>query len=271
MTTKLDLQVPVSKRDHLRGPADARVTLVEYGDFDCPYCQAAQPAIRALLKHFGPDLRFAFRQNPLGDLHQHARVAAQAAEAATLQGKFWAMYDRLFSHPKELDEASLARHAAALGLEPGRFADDLHSPAVLAHIREDEVGGLRSGVIGTPTFFIDGVHFRDKPDFETLERAIEARLEHAGPARKAPIRRRDGSGHLDPKYRAKLLAASGHAREPGDDHAFLTGARSSDAFAEKLGEENGGPFLETSGSTEFAHGTDASNIAGATREPFPRT
>src|SRR5689334_4945172 len=142
------------------------------------------------------------------------------------------MYDRLFSHPKELDEASLARHAAALGLEPGRFAEDLHAQAVLARVREDEVGGLRSGVIGTPTFFIDGMRFRDKPDFETLEHAIEARLAHAGAARKAPVRRRDGSGHLDPKYRAKLLASSGHAREPGDDQAFLTKARSADALAE---------------------------------------
>ncbi len=295
MSKKSELAVEVSDRDHVLGAPSALTTLVEYGDFDCPYCQAAAPVVPKLLKHFAGALRFVFRHNPLGDLHPHARIAAQAAEAAALQGKFWPMHERLFAHPHALDEASLVAHAAAIGLDAARFAADLHSHALLQRIREDEAGGLRSGVVGTPTFFINGVHFRDKPDYDTLLQAITAL--HAAPhkhEKHVEIQRRDGSGHLDPSYRAKLLAESGSSHEVGDDRAFINTAHSRDALAEGLGEEfvetatsgqdegeeiqdqivteeSGGPFVETDGGTEFAHGTDASNIKGATREPFPKT
>jgi len=294
----MDLKKAVSKRDHVRGGEHASVTLVEYGDFDCPFCAEAYPVVKALLARFGQDLRFVFRHNPRGELHPNAHVAAEAAEAAALHGKFWKMHDALFEHAKALDRASLGRYARELGLDVTRFEAELGAPAVKARVKADEVGGLESGVVGTPTFFIDGKHFRDKPDFDSLAAAIEAELahhasrKHAAPAHE--IRRRDGSGHLDPAYEAALLAETGHARTRDDARAFLGRARSSEGLSEQLGEEfvetvtgaqdegeevfnqvvpeeAGGPFVETSGNTEFAHGTDASNIKGATREPFPKT
>jgi protein-disulfide isomerase len=294
----VDLSQDVAARDHVRGEASATVTLLEYGDFDCPYCAAAHPVVRALETHFGAALRFVFRHNPRGELHAHAQIAARAAEAAALQGRFWEMHDRLFEKHDAHDEAALVAHAAALGLDGERFALDLHSPAVLARVREDEVSGLRSGVVGTPTFFVDGQHFHDGPDFETLSRVIVQRIARVSPAEAARLSPRsphvDGSGHMDPQYRARLLAESGKLAEPSDERAFLRGPRAADAFAEALGEEfvetatsgedeaedvfnqevaedAGGPFVETSGRKEFAHGTDASNIPGATREPFPKT
>jgi len=297
LSKKVDLAAEVTERDHVRGEANAAVTLLEYGDFDCPHCAAAHPVVRALETHFGAALRFVFRHNPRGELHAHAQIAARAAEAAALQHHFWEMHDRLFEKHGEHDEAQLVAHAAALGLDAGRFAVDLHAAAVLARVREDEVSGLRSGVVGTPTFFVDGRHFRDRPDFETLARVIEHELARSGrhaPTAAPTFRRVDGSGHLDPRYRARLLAESGKTAEEGEGRAFLGGPRSPDAFAEALGEEfvqtatsgedeaedvfnqevaedAGGPFVETTGRTEFAHGTDASNIPGATREPFPKT
>ena len=298
ISKKVELTAAVTERDHVRGEPSAAVTLVEYGDFDCPYCAEAHPVVRALERHFGPALRIVFRHNPRGEAHRHAQIAARAAEAAALQGRFWEMHDRLFEKRDEHDEAALVAHAAALGLDAARFAADLHAPSVLARVREDEVSGLRSGVVGTPTFFVNGRHFRDRPDFDTLARVIERELTrashpHEKPA-KAAFRRVDGSGHLDPEYRARLLAESGKRGESGAEHAFVGGPHTKDAFAEALGEEfvetatsgedeaedvfnqdvaedEGGPFVETSGSTEFAHGTDASNIPGATREPFPKT
>jgi protein-disulfide isomerase len=173
----MDLHVPVSARDHVRGAPHGRLTLVEYGDFDCPFCAEAYPVVRALLEQFDHQLRFVFRHNPRGELHPHARLAAQAAEAAALQGQFWPMHDLLFEHTGALEEPALLGYAHTLELERGKFEADLHSPAVRERVREDEVGGLRSGVIGTPTFFINGAHFRDKPDRATLGGALEALIQ----------------------------------------------------------------------------------------------
>jgi protein-disulfide isomerase len=179
---KSDLLVPVSERDHVRGPAAAVHSLVEYGDFDCPFCRGAYPIVRELLSRFTADVRFVFRYNPRGDLHEHALVAARAAEAAALHGRFWEMHDRLFEHPHALTEQDMPAHAAAIGLDAAAFEVDFHSARVLERVREDEVGGLRSGVIGTPTFFVDGRHFRDKPDMPTLTQALLAAgaKEHRG-------------------------------------------------------------------------------------------
>jgi protein-disulfide isomerase len=173
----MDLHVHVSARDHVRGAPHGRVTLVEYGDFDCPFCAEAYPVVRALLEQFDKQLRFVFRHNPRGEEHPHARLAAQAAEAAALQGQFWPMHDLLFEHTGALEEQALSRYALSLGLERSKFEADLRSPEVRARVREDEVGGLRSGVIGTPTFFINGMHFRDKPDLATLGSALEALIQ----------------------------------------------------------------------------------------------
>ena len=176
ISQRAELKPPVSELDHARGGAHALVTLVEYGDFDCSYCQQAYPVVRAAERHFGQRLRFAFRHNPRGDLHEHAMIAAKAAEAAALQGSFWMMFDRLLRRPGALDERALIAHAVALGLDAARFAADLHSAGVLARIRQDQVSGLRSVVIGTPAFFIDGHHFLGRPDFVTFIQAIDARL-----------------------------------------------------------------------------------------------
>jgi NhaA family Na+:H+ antiporter len=172
----MDLHVPITERDHVRGAPNAPVVLVEYGDFDCPFCVQAYSVVRELLQRFDTKLGFVFRHNPRGELHPHARLAAQAAEAAALHGQFWPMHDLLFEHPKALEEADLMGYAASLGLDREAFAKDLHAASVRARVREDEVGGLHSAVVGTPTFFVNGTHFRDKPDAETLGAAIAAAL-----------------------------------------------------------------------------------------------
>lgn len=167
------LTPPVSSRDHARGGGASAVTLVEYGDFDCPYCADAYPILRALMLRFDSRLRFVFRHDPRTDLHPNALVAARASEAAALQGAFWRMHDRLFERRGALDEATLLEHALALRLDATRFMADLHDSHVLARVRADQVGALRSGVLGAPTYFIEGHHFWGLSDFETLSRAIQ--------------------------------------------------------------------------------------------------
>ena len=169
-----DLKVAVTDTDHQIGSAAAAVTLVEYGDFGCRFCGEAHPVVKALRVRFGPSLRFVFRHNPRGELHEHARLAAEASEAAAVQGNFWGMEEILFAHPKSLEEADLLGYAAALGLDVQKFAADLHSPAVAKRVRDDEVGGAHSNIITTPTFFINGARFHDTPDLETLAAAISA-------------------------------------------------------------------------------------------------
>lgn len=170
------LAVGISTNDHVRGPATATVSLVEYGDFSCPFCAAAYPVVRDLLLHYRSVLRFVFRHNPRGELHEGANWAARAAEAAGLQGRFWPMHDLMFERGTPTGEAELFGYAALLGLDAERFALDLASSAVARRVRTDEEGGLRSGVIGTPTFFLNGYHFRDKPDLDTLFRAVGTTL-----------------------------------------------------------------------------------------------
>jgi protein-disulfide isomerase len=170
------LAIPVSTRDHVRGLQTAPATLLAYGDFACRYCAQAHPVVRELLLKYRTTLRFVFRHNPRGDLHEGARLAAHAAEAAGVQGQFWAMHDMLFERREPISEQRVAGYAALLELDVSRFYADLHSTEIATRVREDEIGGLRSGVISTPTFFINGRHFRDKPDLETLSMAIAFRL-----------------------------------------------------------------------------------------------
>jgi protein-disulfide isomerase len=168
------LVFPVSMRDHVRGHDDAPVTLIEYGDFACPYCADAYPVVRRLLLSQSGRLRFVFRHNPRGELHEGAHLGALAAEAAGFQGQFWPMHDLLFQRTDRICERGMVSYARRLGLDIEQFQVDLHSRAVAARVREDQIAGLRSGVIGTPTFFLNAQHFRDKPDFDGLSRAIEA-------------------------------------------------------------------------------------------------
>jgi len=166
---------PVGVRDHVRGHDDSPITLVEYADFACPYCAHAYPIVRRLLLSHSGTLRFVFRHNPRGELHEGAHLGALAAEAAGFQAQFWPMHDLLFQRQDRICERTVVSYARSLGLDVDQFQVDLHSRAVVARVREDQIGGLRSGVIGTPAFFLNAQHFRDKPDFDGLSRAIEAK------------------------------------------------------------------------------------------------
>jgi uncharacterized OsmC-like protein/predicted DsbA family dithiol-disulfide isomerase len=154
----------VSERDHVRGAAQALVTVVEYGDFACPHCAEAHGLVARMLDHFGADVRFVFRANPRSHLFPHAELAAQAAEAAGAQGKYWEMHDLLFQGQATLSEAEVRQHAGRLGLDLDRFERELaagtHRPAV----REQEISGWHSHVLSTPTFFINDVRLEDAPD-----------------------------------------------------------------------------------------------------------
>ncbi|WSZ80174.1 Na+/H+ antiporter NhaA [Micromonospora sp. NBC_00860] len=171
MTELIDLTPAVDeKQDHVRGPADASVTLVQYGDFQCPYCGKAEPVIRQLLGD--ADLRFVWRHLPLSDVHPHARLAAEATEAAAAQGQFWQMHDLLLDHQGELDVTALIKYADDLGLDQKRFHDDLTSHAHAARIDSDIESADNSGVSGTPTFFINGRRHYGAYDITALTAAI---------------------------------------------------------------------------------------------------
>lgn len=167
------LTVPVGEGDHVRGPASAPVTLVEYGDFECPYTRRARPVVERLGREFGDELRFAFRNFPLTGIHPHAQAAAEAAEAAGSQGRFWQMHDLLFANQRHLEGEDLKRYASELGLDPERFGRDLAEGVHAHRVREDFEGGLESGVQGTPTFYINGVRHEGSYDLETLRATIE--------------------------------------------------------------------------------------------------
>lgn len=150
------LTPPVSERDHATGPEDAPVTLVEYGDYECPYCGMAYLVVKSAQRDLGEQLRFVFRNFPLAEAHPHARLAAEAAEAAAAQGKFWETHDVLFEHQDALEAEDLVGYAKSLGLELAQFARDLKDPKYTKRVRDDFRSGVRSGVNGTPTFFING-------------------------------------------------------------------------------------------------------------------
>jgi Na+/H+ antiporter NhaA len=170
---QIDLQEPVDpSRDHIRGPHDAPVTLLEYGDFECPYCGQAESAIRLLLAEFEDDLRYVFRHLPLTDVHPHTQEAAEAAEAAGAQGAFWEMHDTLFDHREQLEPDQLREHAQRLGLDGERFADELRRRVYAARVDEDVESADRSGVAGTPTFFVNGRRHHGAYDEATLAAAV---------------------------------------------------------------------------------------------------
>jgi protein-disulfide isomerase len=170
------LTVPVSERDHVLGPATAPVTLVEYGDYECPYCGAAHRSLEQVLGVMGNDLRFAFRHFPLSQIHPHAYQAAEAAEAAGAQGRFWEMHDLLFEHQDRLGLRDLIAYAGALDLDLERFVTDLRGHAYAGRLREDFLSGVRSGVNGTPTFFVNGIRHDGGYDPEALLDALRREL-----------------------------------------------------------------------------------------------
>lgn len=176
MTTNADEQLaqPATDRDHIMGPSDAPVTLVEYGDFECSYCGQAYVEVKTLKERLGDRLRFVFRNFPLPESHPHAIHAAEAAEAAGKQGKYWDMFDLLYTHQSALDDAHLVDYARTLSLDVDAFRRELSDDDELPVIEEDVESGLESGVQGTPTFFINGQMYEGPFDADSLQEAISS-------------------------------------------------------------------------------------------------
>ena len=171
-----DLFIPIAANEHALGPPDAPVTLVEYGDYECPDCFNAMPVVNELRQRLGDKLRFVFRHFPISSIHPRASVAAMAAEAAGAQGKFWEMHDALFRHQKDLIDLDLPHLALSLGLELYKFEREMESNAWSRRVRDHFDGGEKSGVRGTPTFFINGQRYRGKITVDAMLAAIESQL-----------------------------------------------------------------------------------------------
>jgi NhaA family Na+:H+ antiporter len=170
------LDPPLGPNDHVAGPADAPLELVMYGDFQCPYCTAAQGPVRRVRERLGDELRFAFRHFPIAEVHPDARRAAEAAEAAAAQGAFWEMHDAMYGSGGHLREDELAATAAALGLDPERVRAELRDGTHAARVDRDLESGRRSGVTGTPSFFVNGVAHDGAFDAGSLIEALTAGL-----------------------------------------------------------------------------------------------
>ena len=170
------LLTPDSATDHIHGSKTGRVTLVEYGDFECPSCGQAHSALKIMLAHFGSDLRYVFRHFPQREAHPHAELAAETAEAAGAQGKFWQMHDLLFDHQQHLDEKHLHQYAKQLELDIPRFENEMRDHVYLQRVQEHIDSGNRSGVRATPTFYVNGVLHDASFGFEQLQSAIDAAL-----------------------------------------------------------------------------------------------
>ena len=156
---KTNPTLPIAGRDHIQGSIKAPIALVEYGDYQCPYCGQAYQIVKAVQERLGERLCFVFRNFPLANMHPHAEHAAEAAEAADAQGRFWEMHDLLFENQEALDDANLREYASVLGLDSKSLMDEVWAGAHATRIREDFKGGARNGVNGTPTFFINGERY----------------------------------------------------------------------------------------------------------------
>ncbi|MEP7353139.1 MAG: thioredoxin domain-containing protein [Acidobacteriota bacterium] len=167
------LTKPVTEHDHIEGSADAPVTLVEYGDYECPHCGAAHPVVQELLRRAGNRVRFVFRNFPLAEIHPHAQLAAEAAEAAGAQGQFWKMHDTLLTHQNALGSVHLKQYAGHLGIDVDQFTEALTAHSFQHRVREDFMSGVRSGVNGTPSFFINGARYDGPAVLEMMLSAIE--------------------------------------------------------------------------------------------------
>jgi protein-disulfide isomerase len=178
-TTAARLTVPVTDHDHMQGPKTAPLTLVEYGDFQCPQCGRAYPIVRGLQEALGDDMRFVYRHFPLATIHPRAEPAAEAAEAAAAQRRFWEMHDTLFEDQEALEDEDFVEYAAELNLDARRFVDEMVRRLHATRVQEDFLGGARSGVNGTPTFFINDVRHEGAFDYATLLAALEDALEES--------------------------------------------------------------------------------------------
>jgi protein-disulfide isomerase len=183
---KFDLAVAVNETDHMLGGTHAHATLVEYGDFECPNCKQAAPAVKLILAHFKDRVRFVFRHFPLEEVHSHALLAAQAAEAAGVQRRFWPMHDLLFENQSRLQLHQLREYAQRLELDMTRYDFEIADGVYVQRIREHIAGGVRSGVHSTPTFFINGLLCDVSYGLQPLKRGIEAALSVWPSQRNAP-------------------------------------------------------------------------------------
>jgi protein-disulfide isomerase len=175
------LTLPVGDRDHHQGDREAPLTLVEYGDYECPHCGRAYPIIKRVQERLGDQLCFVFRNFPLAEIHPHAERAAEASESAGARGgetAFWTMHDLIFEHQAALDDADLAGYATEAGVDGRAVLGDLTARRFRGRVREDFMSGVRSGVNGTPTFFINGVRYDGSWDEETLVAELKATLAH---------------------------------------------------------------------------------------------
>lgn len=174
------LNPPVSKRDHTLGPPNAAIVLMEYGDFECPFCAEAEPTLKALRRALPNSLLFAFRHFPMAEAHPHSLHAAEAAEAAGAQGKFWQMHDSLFANQDALEDENLIDYAAEIGCDVDRFVKEMAEGLYAARVREDFLSGIRSGVNGTPCLFINGLRYDGPRDLDALLATIEQAVARAG-------------------------------------------------------------------------------------------
>ena len=172
MINRAHLKLPDPERDHVQGAIDAPIALLEYGDYECPFCAEVQPIVTEIQRRLGDDLCFAFRHFPLTNVHPHAEHAAEAAEAAGEQGAFWPMHETLFANQDTLDDESLVQYAAALGLDETRVLQEVISNTHAHRIREDFRSGIRAGVNGTPCFFINGQRYDGARALEPLLDAV---------------------------------------------------------------------------------------------------
>jgi len=175
-TRSATLTIPVNHTDHMLGPESAKVTLVEYGDFECPSCGQAYPAVKMLLKHFGDRVRFVFRHFPQREVHPHAELAAEAAETAGAQKKFWHMHDLLFENQLHLKAKSLRQYAEKAEVDLERYDYEMKDHVYLQRVQEDIESGTKSGVRSTPTFYVNGVVQDVSFGLEHLQAAIESAL-----------------------------------------------------------------------------------------------
>ncbi len=176
----MKLTIPVNDSDHIKGKENAPITLVEYGDFECPYCRQAYSIVEEIQKIKRNGLRVIFRNFPLSEVHPHALHAAYAAEASAKQGKFWEMHYLLFENQEALEDQKLIGYAKDLNLDSQQFKKDMRSEEVARKVKDDFMNGVRSGVNGTPTFFINGIRFDGSYEVGSLQKAIELTLRHQG-------------------------------------------------------------------------------------------
>jgi protein-disulfide isomerase len=166
VSERASLSIPVGPDDHSSGPLDAKITLVEYGDYQCPYCGQAYPIVERLRAQFADSMRFVFRNLPLVDVHPNAEAAAEVAEAVGLQGKFWEMHDALFENQRDLSAAALTRYVEGVGADVHRVASDIADGGPRRRVDADFEGAIRSGANGTPTFFVNGERYDGSWQYE---------------------------------------------------------------------------------------------------------